>query len=96
MEITADDIALLTDEERRLSITYRLRPHCAGKRCRVIAGVILIVLLIIIGIVVFGVVFGIKNKSAKSSSVKGTYLSLSIVLKVTDSLLGASPIQSPA
>ena len=79
MEITADDIALLTDEERRLSITYRLRPHCAGKRCRVIAGVILIVLLIIIGIVVFGVVFGIKNKSAKSNSVKGTYLSLSIV-----------------
>ena len=75
MQIAADDIALLTDEERRLSITYRLRPHCAGKRCRVI-GVILIVLLIIIGIVVFGVVFGIKNKSAKSNSVKGTYLSL--------------------
>ncbi|CAH3162047.1 unnamed protein product [Porites lobata] len=70
MQIAADDIALLTDEERRLSITYRLRPHCAGKRCRVIAAIILIVLLIIIGIVVFGVVFGIKNKSAKSNSVK--------------------------
>ena len=40
-----------------------------------IAGVILIVLLIIIGIVEFGVVFGIKNKSAKSNAVKGTYLS---------------------
>ena len=76
MEIAADDIVLLTDEERRHSITYRLRPHCSGKRCRVIAGVILIVLLIFIGIVVFGTVFGIKNKSAKSNLPKGTYLSL--------------------
>ena len=31
MQIAADDIALLTDEERRLSITYRLRPLLCRK-----------------------------------------------------------------
>ena len=76
MEIDADDTALLTLEERsRFSVTYRLRPYCAGKRCRVITGVVLIVLLIVIGVVVLGVVFGDKSKSAKSNLTKGIYLS---------------------
>lgn len=75
MDPVTDDCAQLIEEEGGISITYRLRPHCTGNKCRAIAGVALIVLLIIIGIVVFGVVFGIKNKSPKSNSVKGTYLS---------------------
>ena len=75
IDIDADDITLLTLEERRFSVTYRLRPYCARKRCRVITGVILIVLLIVIGIVVLGVVFGNKNRSAKSNLTKGIYLS---------------------
>ena len=70
----ADYISLLTLEERRFSVTYRLRPYCGRKRCRVITGVILIVLLIVIGIVL-GVVFGNKNRSAKSNLTKGIYLS---------------------
>ena len=76
METDADDIALLTVEERRFSVTYRLRPYCGRKRCRVITGVILIVLLIVIGIVL-GVVFGNKNRSAKSNPTKGICLYLS-------------------
>lgn len=72
MEITADDVTIVTNEGSKFGFTYRLRPYCVGKRCRLIAGVILIAVLIIIGIVVLGVVFGIKNKS----SYKGTYLSL--------------------
>ena len=74
IDIDADDVALLTLEERRFSVTYRLRPYCAGKRCRVITGVILIV-LIVIGVVVLGVVFGNKNRSGKSNLTKGIYLS---------------------
>lgn len=74
IDIDADDVALLTLEERRFSVAYRLRSYCAGKRCRVITGVILIV-LIVIGIVVLGVVFGNKNRSAKSNLTKGIYLS---------------------
>ena len=77
METDADDIALLTVEERRFSVTYRYRPCSAGKRCRVITGVILIVLLIVIGVVVLGVVFGNKNRSAKSNPTKGICLYLS-------------------
>lgn len=74
IDIDADDVALLTLEERRFSVAYRLRSYCAGKRCRVITGVILIV-LIVIGIVVLGVVFGNKNRSSKSNLTKGIYLS---------------------
>lgn len=74
IDIDADDVALLTLEERRFSAAYRLRSYRAGKRCRVITGVILIV-LIVIGIVVLGVVFGNKNRSAKSNLTKGIYLS---------------------
>ena len=74
IDIDADDVALLTLEEQRFSVTYRLRPYCAGKRCRVITGVILIV-LIVIGVVVLGVVFGNKNRSGKSNLTKGIYLS---------------------
>ena len=70
IDIDADDVALLTLEERRFSLTYRLRPYCAGKRCRVITGV-MIVLLIVIGVVVLGVIFGNKNRSAKSNLTKG-------------------------
>ena len=70
----ADYISLLTLEERRFSVTYRLRPYCAGQRCRVITGV-MIVLLMVIGIVVLGVVIGNKNRSAKSNLTKGIYLS---------------------
>lgn len=76
MEITADDVTIVTNERSKFGFTYRLRPYCVGKRCRLIAGVILIAVLIIIGIVVLGVVFGIRNKS----SYKGTYLSLYITL----------------
>jgi len=75
MDPVTDDCAQLIEEEGGISITYRLRPHCTGNKCRAIAAVTLIVLLTVIGIVVFGVVFGIKNKSPKSNSVKGTYLS---------------------
>lgn len=75
IDIDADDVALLTLEERRFSVTYRLRSYCAGKRWRVITGVILIVLLIVIGVVVLGVVFSNKNRSAKSNLTKGIYLS---------------------
>ena len=75
MDPVTDDCAQLMEEEGGISITYRLRPLCTGKKCRAIAGVTLIVLLIVIGIVVFGVVFGIKNKSPKSNSVKGSYFS---------------------
>ena len=67
-----DDCPQLIGEEGGISITYRLRLLCT---CRAIAAIILIVLLIVIVIVVFRVVFGIINKSAKSNSVKGTYLS---------------------
>lgn len=74
IDIDADDVALLTLEEHRFSVAYRLRSYCAGKRCRVITGVILIV-LIVIGIVVLGVVFGNKNRSSKSNLTKGIYLS---------------------
>ena len=68
----SDDCPQLIGEEGGISITYRLRLLCT---CRAIAAIILIVLLIVIVIVVFRVVFGIINNSAKSNSVKGTYLS---------------------
>lgn len=67
-----DDCPQLIEEEGEISMTYRLR-----LLCRAIAAIILIVLLKVIVIVVFRVVFGydIINNSAKSNSVKGTYLS---------------------
>ena len=68
-----DDSEQLIEEEGGISITYRLRPHCAENKCPAIAGIILIVVLIVIGIVVYGVVSGTKNKSPKSNSVKGTH-----------------------
>jgi len=72
MDPDTEDCPQLIEEEGGISITYRLRLLCT---CRAIAAIILIVLLIVIVIVVFRVVFGIINNSAKSNSVKGTYLS---------------------
>lgn len=91
-----DDSAQLIEEEGGVSITYRLRRHCTGNKCRGNVSIILIVLLLLIGVVVFCVVFGIKNKSSKSksNSVKGTHSSfknVSFCIELVNSLLKVSP-----